>query len=116
MPWTMRTVDWLLRIAWSKKVSKRGRASRTRWPSKLISIFGCVVTNQGTECVDQSFCHRPRSAVCNRTLVDRGHRELPIKADYVGKNLPTSLAQSVQVTLVEIDGTDAVKVVEGALT
>lgn len=49
-------------------------------------------------------------------LVDRGHRELPIKADYVGKNLPTSLAQSVQVTLVEIDGTDAVKVLEGDLT
>ena len=41
-------------------------------------------------------------------LVDRGHRELPIKADYVGKNLPTSLKQSVQVRLQEIDGEDAV--------
>jgi pyrimidine operon attenuation protein/uracil phosphoribosyltransferase len=41
-------------------------------------------------------------------LVDRGHRELPIKADYVGKNLPTSPAQSVQVHLAEIDGRDAV--------
>jgi pyrimidine operon attenuation protein / uracil phosphoribosyltransferase len=41
-------------------------------------------------------------------LVDRGHRELPIKADYVGKNLPTSLAESVQVKLHEIDGTDEV--------
>jgi pyrimidine operon attenuation protein/uracil phosphoribosyltransferase len=41
-------------------------------------------------------------------LVDRGHRELPIKADYVGKNLPTSLRQSVQVRLQEIDGDDAV--------
>jgi pyrimidine operon attenuation protein / uracil phosphoribosyltransferase len=45
-------------------------------------------------------------------LVDRGHRELPIKADYVGKNLPTSLRQSVQVRLQEIDGTDEI-VVEG---
>ncbi len=45
-------------------------------------------------------------------LVDRGHRELPIKADYVGKNLPTSLRQSVQVRLQEIDGTDEV-VIEG---
>jgi pyrimidine operon attenuation protein / uracil phosphoribosyltransferase len=45
-------------------------------------------------------------------LVDRGHRELPIKADYVGKNLPTSLKQSVQVRLVEIDGTDEI-VIEG---
>ena len=43
-------------------------------------------------------------------LVDRGHRELPIKADYVGKNLPTSSAQSVQVHLTEIDGRDEVEV------
>ena len=43
-------------------------------------------------------------------LVDRGHRELPIKADYVGKNLPTSLAQSVQVRLMEVDGKDEVEI------
>ena len=43
-------------------------------------------------------------------LVDRGHRELPIKADYVGKNVPTSLAQSVQVRLAEIDGKDEVEI------
>jgi pyrimidine operon attenuation protein / uracil phosphoribosyltransferase len=45
-------------------------------------------------------------------LVDRGHRELPIKADYVGKNLPTSPSQSVQVRLTEIDGRDEVEVAE----
>ena len=43
-------------------------------------------------------------------LVDRGHRELPIKADYVGKNLPTSLSQSVHVHLVETDGRDEVEI------
>ena len=43
-------------------------------------------------------------------LVDRGHRELPIKADYVGKNLPTSPSQSVQVHLTEIDGRDEVEI------
>jgi pyrimidine operon attenuation protein / uracil phosphoribosyltransferase len=43
-------------------------------------------------------------------LVDRGHRELPIKADYVGKNLPTSRSQSVQVRLTEIDGRDEVEI------
>ncbi|HWW83542.1 MAG TPA: bifunctional pyr operon transcriptional regulator/uracil phosphoribosyltransferase PyrR [Vicinamibacterales bacterium] len=43
-------------------------------------------------------------------LVDRGHRELPIKADYVGKNVPTSLTQSVQVHLAEIDGRDEVEI------
>jgi len=41
-------------------------------------------------------------------MVDRGHRELPIKADYVGKNVPTSRAESVSVHLVEIDGYDDV--------
>jgi pyrimidine operon attenuation protein/uracil phosphoribosyltransferase len=41
-------------------------------------------------------------------LVDRGHRELPIKADFVGKNLPSSLDQSIRVSLTEIDGRDEV--------
>ena len=45
-------------------------------------------------------------------LVDRGHRELPIKADFVGKSLPTSLNQSVKVHLVEHDGVDEV-LIEG---
>jgi len=46
-------------------------------------------------------------------LVDRGHRELPIKADYVGKNLPTSLEESVQVYLEESDGRDEVVLQQG---
>jgi len=54
---------------------------------------------------------RPRS-IQLVVLVDRGHRELPIKADYVGKNLPTSLAQSVQVHLLEVDGRDEVEIQE----
>src|SRR6184192_1820542 len=45
-------------------------------------------------------------------LVDRGHRELPIKADYVGKNVPTSPTQSVQVRLTEVDGRDEVEIQE----
>ena len=50
---------------------------------------------------------RPR-AVQLAVLVDRGHRELPIRADYVGKNLPTSQREAVQVLLTETDGQDAV--------
>lgn len=50
---------------------------------------------------------RPR-AVQLAVLVDRGHRELPIRADYVGKNLPTSLAEQVRVRLEETDGLDSV--------
>ena len=50
---------------------------------------------------------RPR-AVQLAVLVDRGHRELPIRADYVGKNLPTSQREMVRVLLAEVDGQDAV--------
>ncbi|MCP3781828.1 bifunctional pyr operon transcriptional regulator/uracil phosphoribosyltransferase PyrR [Micromonospora sp. A3M-1-15] len=42
-------------------------------------------------------------------LVDRGHRQLPIRADYVGKNIPTALAENVKVTLAETDGADEVR-------
>jgi pyrimidine operon attenuation protein / uracil phosphoribosyltransferase len=55
---------------------------------------------------------RPR-AVQLAVLVDRGHRELPIRADYVGKNLPTSRSQQVKVHLAETDGVDEVLVIEG---
>jgi pyrimidine operon attenuation protein/uracil phosphoribosyltransferase len=50
---------------------------------------------------------RPR-AVQLAVLVDRGHRELPIRADYVGKNLPTSKREAVKVLLAETDGLDSV--------
>ena len=52
---------------------------------------------------------RPR-AVRLAVLVDRGHRELPIRADFVGKNLPTSLAETVSVRLAETDGVDEVSI------
>jgi pyrimidine operon attenuation protein / uracil phosphoribosyltransferase len=45
-------------------------------------------------------------------LIDRGHRELPIKADFVGKNVPTSHTQLVNVLMTEVDGEDSVNVVE----
>lgn len=55
---------------------------------------------------------RPRT-VQLAVLVDRGHRELPIRADYVGKNIPTSRTERVQVCLDEIDGCDQVLVEDG---
>ncbi|GIH17336.1 bifunctional pyr operon transcriptional regulator/uracil phosphoribosyltransferase PyrR [Rugosimonospora africana] len=51
---------------------------------------------------------RPR-LVQLAVLVDRGHRELPIRADYVGKNIPTSLVENVRVRLTETDGSDEVR-------
>jgi len=47
-------------------------------------------------------------------MVDRGHRELPIRADYVGKNVPTATNEQIQVRVVEFDGTEEVVLVEGA--
>ena len=46
-------------------------------------------------------------------LIDRGHRELPIRADYVGKNLPTSQEENVKVSISEVDGEDQV-IIAGA--
>ena len=56
---------------------------------------------------------RPR-AVQLAVLVDRGHRQLPLRADFVGKNLPTSLSEKVQVRLAEIDDAEGVTIVGGA--
>ena len=57
---------------------------------------------------------RPKS-VRLAVLVDRGHRELPIRADFVGKNLPTSLVEKVSVRLEEFDGADSVVIAGGAV-
>ena len=58
---------------------------------------------------------RPR-AVRLAVLVDRGHRELPIRADHVGKNLPTSQQERVRVHLDEVDGVDEVLITGAATT
>lgn len=55
---------------------------------------------------------RPKS-VQLAVLVDRGHRQLPIRADFVGKNLPTSSSEVVKVKLAEIDGSDLVEIISG---
>ncbi|MFM8627768.1 MAG: bifunctional pyr operon transcriptional regulator/uracil phosphoribosyltransferase PyrR [Candidatus Nanopelagicus sp.] len=54
---------------------------------------------------------RPKS-VQLAVLVDRGHRELPIRADFVGKNIPTSISESVKVNLKELDGEDLVELLK----
>jgi pyrimidine operon attenuation protein/uracil phosphoribosyltransferase len=54
---------------------------------------------------------RPKSIQC-AVLVDRGHRELPIRADFVGKNIPTSQNETIEVRLEEADGKDEVVIME----
>lgn len=56
---------------------------------------------------------RPRTMQL-AVLVDRGHRELPIRADYVGKNVPTSAKERVRAYFAETDGTDSVEILEAA--
>lgn len=55
-------------------------------------------------------CGRPRT-IQLAVLIDRGHRELPIKADYVGKNVPTSHLEDIHVLLTEMDNTDEVRII-----
>jgi pyrimidine operon attenuation protein / uracil phosphoribosyltransferase len=56
-------------------------------------------------------CGRPRS-IQLAVVIDRGHRELPIRADYVGKNVPTSRKEVIGVKLAEVDGVDSVVIKE----
>jgi pyrimidine operon attenuation protein/uracil phosphoribosyltransferase len=53
---------------------------------------------------------RPRT-IQLAVLVDRGHRELPIRADYVGKNIPTSRSEEIKVYVTEVDGEDKVTII-----
>lgn len=58
---------------------------------------------------------RPRS-IQLAVLIDRGHREMPIRPDYVGRNIPTSLLEKIEVHVTEIDGTDEVAIVNNGDT
>ena len=61
---------------------------------------------------DVLFTCRTVRAIQLAVLIDRGHKELPIRADYVGKNIPTSKTEIVAVEINEIDGNDSVKIYE----
>jgi pyrimidine operon attenuation protein/uracil phosphoribosyltransferase len=76
---------------------------------KILLVDDVLFTGRTTRAaLDALIDYGRPKAIQLIVLVDRGHRELPIKADYVGKNLPTSPEESVQVRLIEIDGQDEV--------
>jgi pyrimidine operon attenuation protein/uracil phosphoribosyltransferase len=99
-------------------------AQRPTRPLKTTHLPGCGIDDKVVVLVDDvlysgrtirsalealSDFGRPR-AVRLAVLVDRGHRELPIRADHVGKNLPTAASERVQVSLEEVDGCDEVRI------
>ena len=96
-----------------------GATSHRRCPSpsldvdgrKIVVVDDVLYTGRTARCALDALMQagRPR-LVQLAILVDRGHRELPIRADYVGKNLPTSRSERVQVRLREVDGRDGVAI------
>jgi pyrimidine operon attenuation protein/uracil phosphoribosyltransferase len=61
--------------------------------------------------IDEIFDHGRPGRIQLAVMVDRGHRELPFRADYVGKNIPTSREERVAVRVEEVDGVDEVAIV-----
>ena len=76
---------------------------------KIVVVDDVLYTGRTARCALDALVQAGRPKLVQLAiLVDRGHRELPIRADYVGKNLPTSRSERVQVRLKEVDGRDEV--------
>lgn len=73
-------------------------------------LFTCRTVRAAIDAIIDS--GRPQS-IQLAVLIDRGHKELPVRADYVGKNIPTSKSEIIAVEIEEIDGVDSVKIYEG---
>ncbi|MDD5422077.1 MAG: bifunctional pyr operon transcriptional regulator/uracil phosphoribosyltransferase PyrR [Candidatus Omnitrophota bacterium] len=80
---------------------------------KIILVDDVLYTGRTVRCALDALVDFGRPAQIQlAVLVDRGHRELPIRADYVGKNVPTSIDEVVEVKLSEVDGKDEVVLCE----
>nr|WP_280639283.1 bifunctional pyr operon transcriptional regulator/uracil phosphoribosyltransferase PyrR [Clostridium botulinum] len=78
---------------------------------KIILVDDVIYTGRTVRAAIQAIFDNGRPGKIQlAVLVDRGHRELPIRPDYVGKNIPTSLSEAILVELNEIDGNDSVKI------
>ncbi len=80
---------------------------------KIVLVDDVLFTGRTIRCaMDQLIDFGRPTVIQLAVLVDRGHRELPIRADYVGKNVPTSLNEVIEVKLKEYDGVDEVVIME----
>jgi pyrimidine operon attenuation protein / uracil phosphoribosyltransferase len=80
---------------------------------RIILVDDVLFTGRSVRAAIDAIIDRGRpEAIQLAVLVDRGHRELPIRADYVGKNIPTSRKEDISVELVEKDGVDSVSLYE----
>lgn len=78
---------------------------------KVVLVDDVIYTGRTVRAAIDAVMHAGRPKMVQlAVLVDRGHRELPIRADYVGKNIPTSKSEMVSVEVAEIDGNDSVKI------
>ncbi|HEX74206.1 MAG TPA: bifunctional pyr operon transcriptional regulator/uracil phosphoribosyltransferase PyrR [Dehalococcoidia bacterium] len=95
--------------------------NRTQIPSdingkSIVLVDDVLYTGRSTRAAMDAIIDlgRPQS-IQLAVLIDRGHRELPIRADYVGKNIPSSRYEEIQVKLIETDGIDEVAIIELSL-
>ena len=80
---------------------------------KIVLVDDVLYTGRTVRCALDALIDFGRPKYIQlAVLVDRGHRELPIRADYIGKNVPTALKETVQVHLQEVDGKDDVVILE----
>lgn len=80
---------------------------------KVILIDDVIYTGRTARAaIDAVIDHGRPMTIQLAVLIDRGHRELPIRADYVGKNIPTAKNEIVSVEITEVDGSDSVKIYE----
>jgi pyrimidine operon attenuation protein/uracil phosphoribosyltransferase len=91
---------------------EEGRLDLEVQGQKVVLVDDVFYTGRTVRAAIDGIMEKGRPAVIQlAVLVDRGHRELPIRADYVGKNVPTSHTERIQVRLVETDGKDEVLLV-----
>lgn len=80
----------------------------------IVLVDDVISTGRSTRAAIEAILSRGRTkSIQLAVLIDRGHRELPIRPDYVGKNVPTSRSEYVQVNVKEYDGINTVLIVDG---